>query len=772
MGSKAIRWFPGVLMLTLLGAGKVFGFTAGPDPNLVGWWTLDEGQGTTAYDSSGNANTGVVRGSAVWAAGHLGGALQFDGTSTSVLCGNDRSLQIRNQITLACWLKTPGFTKTWAALITKGDTAWRLSRSSETGDSIHFGLNGTVAAGNPWFDASKSVTDNEWHHVAGTYDGTLARIYLDGVSSASLAVTGQINASASNVLLGDNEGSPGRYFTGILDDVRIYKRGLTAEEVRIVMKGYAGPIAEAPAPKDQATDVLRDGVLAWMPGPGAQTHDVYLGTVFADVNTAARTSPKGVLVSQDQADATYVPTTPLTFGQTYYWRVDEVNYAADPPICRGQVWSFTAEPYAYPVRPIKATASSASTPSMGPEKTIDGSGLNAQDQHATTSSAMWLSKTTPSPAWIQYEFDGPYQLYEMWVWNSNQSMEPYMGYGARDVTVEVSLDGTTWTALGGVPPFARATGKDGYAHNTTVDFGGVLARFVRLTVKKVWGNGTQAGLSEVRFFHVPVQAFGPQPADGATEVTVGTLLTWRPGREAAQHVVYLGTNAQALAEAGTVADHSFTPSLDLAQTYYWKVNEVNQAATTRTWEGKVWSFTTAAYLVIDDVEGYTNAEGHRVFDTWIDGWGTNTNGAQVGNTMAPFTEWTIVHGGSQSMPLMYSNMSATVNSEATRTFAPVQDWTRCGVKALALYFSGLDSNTTAVSLWVILTDQTGKSAKVTFGSVAGATAALASPAWTEWKIPLSEFGGVDLTKIESLTLGLGNGTGAGTLYFDDIRLTR
>jgi hypothetical protein len=389
---------------------------------------------------------------------------------------------------------------------------------------------------------------------------------------------------------------------------------------------------------------------------------------------------------------------------------------------------------------------------------------------------MWLSKSTPAPAWILYEFDAPCKLDQMWAWNSNQSMEPYIGYGARDVTIEVSPDGAAWTTLSGVPQFARATGKDGYAHNIMVDFGGVMARYVRLTITKTWGGGPQAGLSEVRFFQVPVKAFGPQPADGATDVDVEALLTWRPGREAARHHLYFGPDAAAVANGttllGTVTDHSYPLSLDLAQTYYWKVDEVNQAAATTGWEGDVWSFTTASYIVVDDMEGYTNDEGHRVFDAWIDGWGTTTNGAQVGNYTAPFTEWTIVHAGSQSMPLTYNNGGSIVSSEANRTFEAPADWTRSGVKTLTLYFYGQEANSTTVPLWIKLTDQAGRSAKATFGAAAGENVtALASPAWTEWNIPLSAFGGVTLTKIQSITIGLGNGAGAGTLYFDDIRLT-
>ena len=121
----------------------------------------------------------------------------------------------------------------------------------------------------------------------------------------------------------------------------------------------------------------------------------------------------------------------------------------------------------------------------------------------------------------------------------------------------------------------------GYAANTTVSFGGVMAQYVKLTINSTWGGmSAVTGLSEVRFSYVPVQARAPQPATGATGVAVGTTLNWRPGREAGSHKVFFGTDPNAVANgtatAKTVTDHSFTPvSLLFGTTYYWRVDEVN-----------------------------------------------------------------------------------------------------------------------------------------------------------------------------------------------------
>jgi len=369
--------------------------------------------------------------------------------------------------------------------------------------------------------------------------------------------------------------------------------------------------AGVPTPEDKTIDVPRDTALGWKSGQFAASHDVYVGTSLDDVNTASRTSPKGVLASQGQTTATFDPAGLLAFGQTYYWRVDEVNAPDKPGLYKGDVWSFTAETFAYRIAtPIKATASSFSNILTGPDKTIDGSGLNGLDQHATSSSQMWLSKKNVSPIWIQYEFNTPYKLYQMWVWNQNQLSELDFGMGAKDVTIEVSTDGTTWTALANVPEFAQAPGEEGYVHNTIVDFGGVLAKYVKLTIHTNWADGTkQAGLSEVRFFYVPVKAFGPTPASATPGVALDAVLDWRPGREAARHEVSLGTDPNALSKVATVTEHSYalgSAGLEYGRTYYWKVNEVNDAASPSSWTGDVWSFTEIGYGVVEDFESYND----------------------------------------------------------------------------------------------------------------------------------------------------------------------
>jgi len=237
--------------------------------------------------------------------------------------------------------------------------------------------------------------------------------------------------------------------------------------------------ARNPSPANQESDVPRDVILSWTPGPFAATHDVYFGTVFDDVKNASRTNPLGVLASQGQNASTCDPAIALDFSQTYYWRVDEVNAPPDSTVYEGRVWQFTVEPVAYPIagENIIATASSY-VEGKDPNNTINGSGLDANDMHSTTTTDMWLSEPE---TWIEYEFNKVYKLDRMWVWNYNGEL-PLNWYGLKNVTIQYSTNGTDYTTLGTTHEFAIATGEPNYVHNIEIDFDGAIARYVKLSL--------------------------------------------------------------------------------------------------------------------------------------------------------------------------------------------------------------------------------------------------------------------------------------------------
>jgi hypothetical protein len=574
---------------------------------------------------------------------------------------------------------------------------------------------------------------------------------------------------------------PHQYFPTLTDD----GKKMLGNAVLILLGILAGePVATEPIPADTETDVSREVILAWTPGESISTHDVYFGTSFSDVKDASRANTLGVLLGQDQGANTYDPVGRLDFGQTYYWRIDEVGAPPASTIFKGNVWSFTVEPYSYEVKNIVATASSSNSPDEGPVNTVNGSGLDGTDQHSTGEMEMWLSAAEPAGAWIQYEFDKVYKLHEMWVWNYNVAFESVLGYGFKDVVMEYSENAVDWATLEGIPEFVQGPGSPAYTPETIVDFGGTAVKYVRLTAASNWSTLglEQFGLSEVRFLHIPVRAREPFPDLQASDVAVDVTLRWRMGREAARHSVYLGTDEQAVidgsAPAMTVSEANYTPSvgLDLASTYYWRIDEVNDLETPGTWPGDIWSFSTQEFLVVDDFEAYNDIdegqEGRNpVYVTWIDGLDNpSANGSTIGYLEAfqPSMETLIVHGGSQSVPLTYNNSVAS-SSEVTVDPAnlPIgRDWTVGSPQALVLWFHGNPANAVTEQMYVRIND-----VKVTYP---GSAADVAEPRWKQWNIDLTALG-ISPGSVTQLGIGFertGTNGGTGTVFIDDILLYR
>jgi len=190
------------------------------------------------------------------------------------------------------------------------------------------------------------------------------------------------------------------------------------------------------------------------------------------------------------------------------------------------------------------------------------------------------------------------------------------------------------------------------------------------------------------------------------------------------------------------------------------------------WPGILWSFTTADFLVVDDMESYNDIDegepgSNRIYIAWADGFDNPTvNGSIVGNDLPPIAEQRIVHGGNQSMPFAYDN--AVGKSEATLTLSYPRDWTEDGVSILSIWFRG-NSDNASEQMYVALND----SAVVNHDNPDAAKIR----SWTEWTIDLTRFAdqGVDLTNVNTMTIGFGNRNnptagGTGMMYLDDIRL--
>lgn len=545
--------------------------------------------------------------------------------------------------------------------------------------------------------------------------------------------------------------------------------------------------ARKPVPAVDAVDVERDAVLQWVPGVYAETHNVFVGTSWEDVNDATLDDPLGTQVGE-ALDVNAFDPARFDFDTVYYWRVDEVNGTPDATVFKGNVWQFTAEPFSIqiPASDMEVTASSMGGVFSMPSKTIDGSGLASDNTHGISSETMWFSASVDLDPWIQFEFDEVKQLDAMKIWNSNSAAEVSIGWGVKEVVIEYSVDGETWEAFGDIHQLGRAPGLPTYNQYDEIVFGGVPAKYVRLDIANNWGGLLMAySLSEVQFTMIPVRARTPRPASGATDILPNAMVSWRAGRQADEHTVYMGRDANAVANGTAPSASTPTNSLDLdvfdllmGETYYWRVDEVNQAQVTPVWTGPVWNLSLVSEWVVEDFEGYNNFSPDRPFQTWLggfgysadeffpQGYGGNGTGSGVGHDIwsigSPYFEGDIMErdttlpGSDQAMPFYYDNAGNTA-SQTDRTWAVPQDWSVGGAQALVLHFFGRGDNTGQMYVKI-------NNTKMPYD---GDVEDLTRLRWTAWPIDLT---GLDVSSVTTFSIGVDGAGASGMFLLDDMVL--
>jgi hypothetical protein len=449
--------------------------------------------------------------------------------------------------------------------------------------------------------------------------------------------------------------------------------------------------------------------LSWSPGESAVSHDVYLGDNFDDVNDGA----EGALIG-NQAETFIVAGFP--------------GFPYPDGLVPGTTYYWRIDE------------------------------VNEAEPNSPWKGSIWSFTIPPKTAYLPDPADNAESI------DLNATFSWTAGFGAKLHTVYFgdNFDDVNNATVGlpqGTPTFSPGALELAKTYYWRVDeFDGIGTH-----KGNVWSLTTEGAVGS------------PDPAKGAVDITQTPVLTWVPGVFADTHEVYFGADAASLElkGSGNLGSESFEPGqLEWNTTYYWRVDEANNANADSPWTGPLWSFTTASFLIIDDFEAYNDLDpadpaSNRIFNVWLDGFDNPAiNGSVVGNDIPPFAEQTIVHGGLQSMPMSYNN--AVGKSEATLTLTSNRDWTVNGINTLTIWFRGNAGNA-AENLYAALNGN----AVVNHDNPDAAQIG----SWTQWNIDLQAFAdqGVNLTNVNSITLGLGNPSnpvagGSGVIYYDDIRL--
>lgn len=203
---------------------------------LAGFWSFDERQGAIARDGSGNGNDGVIQG-ASWAGSIDGSALSFDGASSYVQVPSSASLNPSGSLTIEACIKSAA-TDGARVIVSKWDDnaqSWSyIFKDHNDLDTLRMELSAVWHADLTDLGGVQPITTGKWIHVATTYDGASVKLYFDGNLDSELATSGLINASATDLLIGavNLTGGPSEFFSGIIDEVRLYSSALTADRVQ------------------------------------------------------------------------------------------------------------------------------------------------------------------------------------------------------------------------------------------------------------------------------------------------------------------------------------------------------------------------------------------------------------------------------------------------------------------------------------------------------------------------------------------------------------
>jgi hypothetical protein len=374
MNAQTVRWFRNSLigrrrtpmcrrLVILVCAAVVVGFVARPaaadlEDGLVGYYRFDESGGMVAADSSPYGYDGDLSEGLEWVPGYDGGALSWPGDSTLYVQISAAGISV-DAGTVAWWGylsdPQPSQTRYFFGHTTQPAYGNRIQVYMDGATDLDVGLGGTHA-----LDTNiLPLPTAEWLHIALTWAGGRYNVYVDGEEVSNGTYSGL--ASLREFAWIGNDGNPEtegtEAFGGFLDEVRLYNRAVTADEIAEIVALPAEPrvIAWGPSPADGAIDVVAP-LLTWNSLDSIPLHNVYFGTdpnLGPDDLAQANTEPE-----------LYFHMPGITPGQQYYWRVDEID-ADMVTVHTGAVWTFIAQPYtAYLPNPADGANDASTDPNI------------------------------------------------------------------------------------------------------------------------------------------------------------------------------------------------------------------------------------------------------------------------------------------------------------------------------------------------------------------------------------------------------------------------
>ena len=640
---------PVVLFGILTGSSYVYG-----QQGLIGYWKLDESSGTMAINSANGNNNGTLANAAQWQpdAGRSGGAVLYDSIENTGRVEIPTTGMSASEGTIMVWGKLAQPYPT-----NRNDASYFFGHTTQPSYNDRIQLYMNTADTNLDLglgDSHTKQTDimvlqtDTWYHVALTWKTGNYVVFINGEQVASGTYTGL--TTIFDIMDIGNDGNP----TSGNEEAFA---GLL-DEARLYNRALSA---------SEIQTAMKAAAYPFAANPSPKDGSLYSGTW---VNLSWR--PGDLAVSHD-----------LYIGDNF----DDVNDGVEGTFQLNLTDDFIIAGFTgYPL----------------PDGLVPGTTyywrideVNVAEPNSPWKGEVWSFSIPPKTAYNPVPADAaefvPTDATLTWTPGIGAKVH-YIYFGEDFDTVNNATDGK----LLGTTSYNPGPLQLAKTYYWRVDESDTVNTYKG----DVWSFTTEGAVS------------GPNPADGAVDVSPTQILTWVAGAVASSHDVYFGTDADAVRNATkssteykgskALGEESYDlGTLMLNTVYYWRIDEVNGTNPDSPWAGNVWSFTTGNFFVIDDFESY-DANDNQIWYSWHDGLGYgapgapgsfagNGTGSAVGDeTTASYTEETIVHSGLQSMPVVYDNNKDgyAKYSEVELTLSDIRDLTAQGVADLSIWFRG------------------------------------------------------------------------------------
>ena len=718
-------------------AGPVWSFSTVPtfeiaDPDLLAWYKMDEGDATTVLDYSGNGRHASFADPApAWVPGLIRGALEFDGDGDAAVREDGTFLNGLDALTITAWVKSDIIDTDKGFIIFEqpagnDDYDLRYDSAGATGgadDVLKMGITVQIDPNTTeivQLESSANSQTTEWQHVAMVWaSGQEMQLYLNGEldvpSATEPPVTGTLTGFQTLILgKGGKDQGAGASWDGLIDDVRIYGAALSQEDVMLAMRGDP-LLAFDPSPEIGAvTDIAKALPLMWAAGDMAAEHDVYLGT---DQAAVADANTADVDVYRGRVNSpSFTPAEPLPWGQQYFWRIDEVN--TDGSITKGSIWTFTLTDY--------LIVDEFETYGVDQEEGGNAIFLTWIDGFGDDQNGSQVGYIDPANGTFNETSN---------VHGGNQAMPFFYDNSSAPVSLAFRdfSPSEDWT-LNGVTDLSL------WIHGQAADFAlvGDDGISMRGAGADIWNEA-----DEFRYVYKTLNGDGSMTA----------LVTG------------VGTGSNAWAKGGVMIRQDLAPGSVNALiavtggnggggTFQWRPTADAGSESNRTLAGIAPPYWVRLERTGDTFTGYMSADG----ETW------QQNGISVDVAMNdPVLVGLAVtsHEATETRGYSFDNISSTGDVSG--------DWQMEDVGILG---EPAEEGNDAADLFVVVEDSAGGSAKVQNPD----PAVILTPAYQNWRIPLDSLTGVNLTRIERLTISVGDPDGAssgtGQILVDDIQVVK